>query len=54
MLGEALWAEMRGTGVDVVTVSPGPVDTSHPFGQSFGTTATAQIAGRPSGVRYEP
>jgi short-subunit dehydrogenase len=27
MLGEALWAENRGTGVDVVVVSPGPVDT---------------------------
>jgi len=27
MLGEALWAEMRGTGVDVVAVSPGPVET---------------------------
>jgi short-subunit dehydrogenase len=27
MLGEALWAENRGTGVDVLAVSPGPVDT---------------------------
>lgn len=27
MLGEALWAEYRGSGVDVVAVSPGPVDT---------------------------
>ena len=27
MLGEALWAENRGSGVDVVVVSPGPVDT---------------------------
>src|SRR5690242_3066416 len=27
MLGEALWAENRGTGVDVVVLSPGPVDT---------------------------
>jgi short-subunit dehydrogenase len=27
MLGEALWAENRGTGVDVLTLSPGPVDT---------------------------
>ncbi|HYR95276.1 MAG TPA: SDR family oxidoreductase [Candidatus Binatus sp.] len=27
MLGEALWAENRGTGVDVLVLSPGPVDT---------------------------
>jgi len=27
MLAEALWAENRGTGVDVLAVSPGPVDT---------------------------
>jgi len=27
MLGEALWAENRGTGVDVLALSPGPVDT---------------------------
>jgi uncharacterized protein len=27
MLGEALWAENRGTGVDVLVVSPGPVET---------------------------
>jgi len=27
MLGEALWAENRGRGVDVLAVSPGPTDT---------------------------
>jgi short-subunit dehydrogenase len=27
MLGEALWAENRATGIDVVVLSPGPVDT---------------------------
>ena len=27
MFGEALWAENRGTGIDVVVLSPGPVDT---------------------------
>src|SRR6185503_20872372 len=27
MLGEALWAENRGSGVDVLALSPGPVDT---------------------------
>lgn len=27
MLGEALWAENRGTGVDVLVLSPGPVET---------------------------
>jgi uncharacterized protein len=27
MLAEALWAENRGSGVDVLAVSPGPVDT---------------------------
>jgi len=27
MLGEALWAENRSTGVDVLALSPGPVDT---------------------------
>jgi len=27
MLAEALWAETRGSGVDVLAVSPGPVDT---------------------------
>jgi hypothetical protein len=27
MLGEALWAENRGSGVDVLVLSPGPVDT---------------------------
>jgi hypothetical protein len=27
MFGEALWAENRGTGVDVLVLSPGPVDT---------------------------
>ncbi len=27
MLGEALWAENHGTGIDVLAVSPGPVDT---------------------------
>src|SRR5579864_1778957 len=27
MLAEALWAENRGTGVDVLALSPGPVDT---------------------------
>jgi hypothetical protein len=27
MLGEALWAENRGTGVDILVLSPGPVDT---------------------------
>jgi hypothetical protein len=27
LLGEALWAENRGTGVDVLVLSPGPVET---------------------------
>jgi short-subunit dehydrogenase len=27
MFGEALWAETRGTGVDVLVLSPGPVET---------------------------
>jgi short-subunit dehydrogenase len=27
MLGEALWAETRGTGIDVLALSPGPVET---------------------------
>jgi hypothetical protein len=27
MLGEALWAENVGTGIDVLVLSPGPVDT---------------------------
>lgn len=27
MLGEALWAETRGSGIDVLVLSPGPVDT---------------------------
>jgi hypothetical protein len=27
MLGEALWAETRGSGVDVLVLSPGPVET---------------------------
>jgi len=27
MFGEALWAENQGTGVDVLVVSPGPVET---------------------------
>jgi short-subunit dehydrogenase len=27
MLAEALWAETRGSGVDVLAVSPGPVET---------------------------
>ena len=27
MLGEALWAENRGAGIDVLVLSPGPVDT---------------------------
>ncbi len=27
MLGEALWAENHGSGIDVLAVSPGPVDT---------------------------
>lgn len=27
MLGEALWAETRGTGVEVLVLSPGPVET---------------------------
>jgi len=26
-LGEALWAELRGTGVDVLVIEPGPTET---------------------------
>ncbi len=36
-LGEALWAELRGTGVDVVTVCPGPTRTE--FFATEGRTA---------------
>ena len=37
MLGEALWVENRGTGIDVLAVSPGPVETE--FQQVAGETA---------------
>jgi len=59
MLGEALWAENRETGVDVLALSPGPVDTEfqtvagekpHPGAtpESVVETAFAALGKKPS------
>ena len=59
MLGEALWAETRGTGVDVLVLSPGPVATefqavageiAHPgaTAESVVEAALAGLGRRPS------
>src|SRR6266446_5703109 len=59
MLGEALWAENRSTGVDVLALSPGPVDTEfqavagekpHPGAtpESVVETAFAALGKKPS------
>src|SRR5213593_1336826 len=44
MLGEALWAESRSTGVDVLALSPGPVDTP----ESVVEVAFAALGKKPS------
>ena len=61
MLAEALWAENRGTGIDVLALSPGPVDTEfqtvagetpHPGAtpESVVETAFASLGRKPSVV----
>ena len=61
MLAEALWAENRGTGIDVLALSPGPVDTEfqavagetpHPGAtpESVVDTALAALGKKPSVV----
>jgi short-subunit dehydrogenase len=61
MLGEALWAETRGTGIDVLVLSPGPVETEfqavagevpHPgaTAESVVEAALAGLGRRPSVV----
>jgi short-subunit dehydrogenase len=53
LLGEALWAEFRGTGVDVLSVLPGPTETEfqeiakelpHPGEPAANVVATALAA----------
>ncbi len=41
--GEAIWGEMRGRGIDVITVCPGPVDTEFFEAEQLSETAAARM-----------